>query len=424
VSAQGIKCSLEGVAIVKVGGADEAVRSAAQRFLGQQDAIEPFTQEVLAGSLRAIVGRLSVEEIVKDRAAFAREVAEEAETSLTNQGLVLDTFQLQDIQTEGDHLTNLGRPEAARAEKEAAIAEALAHREAEQARLRAEEEIALAQRELELRKAQIQAETDAARAEAEAAGPIAKAARDQEVIAAQEKVAERQALLKERQLDTEIRRPADAQRYALEQEAQAAKTKSVLEAEAARIAQIEGATAEAEENRLIGAGERQRREELAKAVELEGLAQGAAERARRAAAAEALKLEGEAEASAIAARGDAEAAAMEKKAGAYAQYNDAAVLDLLSTMLPQLVKEAAAPMASIDTVTVISTDGASQLTKNVASNVAQGMQIANDLLGVDLGALFQRLGGAKASSNGSPGSSVPAAEFAPVELTGAEQPTD
>ena len=153
VSSQGIKVSLEGVAIVKVGGSDEAVRSAAQRFLGQQDAIEPFTQEVLAGSLRAIVGRLSVEEIVKDRAAFAREVAEEAETSLTNQGLVLDTFQLQDIQTEGNYLKDLGRPEAARAEKEAAIAEAIATRESQQARIKAEEEIAVAERELELRKA-------------------------------------------------------------------------------------------------------------------------------------------------------------------------------------------------------------------------------------------------------------------------------
>ena len=174
VSAQGIRCSLEGVAIVKVGGTEDAVRAAAQRFLGQQVEIEPFTQEVLAGSLRAIVGRLSIEEIVKDRAAFAREVAEEAEASLTNQGLVLDTFQLQDIKTEGTYLTDLGRPEAARAEKEAAIAEAVARREAEQARIKAEEEIAIANRELNLRKASIQAETDAAAAKALAAGPLAE----------------------------------------------------------------------------------------------------------------------------------------------------------------------------------------------------------------------------------------------------------
>jgi flotillin len=346
-SAQGIRCSLEGVAIVKVGGTEDAVRAAAQRFLGQQEEIEPFTQEVLAGSPRAIVGRLSVEEIVKDRAAFTREVAEEAEASLTNQGLVLDTFQLQDIQTEGNYLTDLGRPEAARAEKEAAIAEAIARREAEQARIKAEEKIAVANRELELCKASIQAETDAAAAQALASGPLAKAAKDQEVIAAQELVAERMAGLKERELDIEVRKPADAQRYAVEQAAEAEKTKRVLEAEAGRIAAIAAAQARAEENRLIGAGERQRREELARAVELEGNAEGAAERARRVAAAEALKLEGEAEAASILVRGDAEAAAMAKKATAYEQYGQAAILDLLADMLPQLVKEAAAPLASV-----------------------------------------------------------------------------
>ncbi len=391
VSAQGIRCSLEGVAIVKVGGTEDAVRAAAQRFLGQQAEIEPFTQEVLAGSLRAIVGRLSIEEIVKDRAAFAREVAEEAEASLTNQGLVLDTFQLQDIKTEGTYLTDLGRPEAARAEKEAAIAEAVARREAEQARIKAEEEIAIANRELNLRKASIQAETDAAAAQALAAGPLAKAAKDQEVIAAQELVAERMSGLKERELDTEVRKPADAERYAVEQGAEAEKTKRVLEAEGARIAAIENAQARAEEDRLVGAGERQRREELAKATELEGVAQGAAERARRVAAAEALRLEGEAEASAILARGDAEATAMEKKANSYEQYGQAAILDLLATMLPQLVKEAAAPLANVDKMTVISTDGASQITKSAAQNVTQGLQLATDLLGIDLAALFRNL---------------------------------
>src|SRR5918994_576704 len=127
VSSNGIRCSLEGVAVVKVGGTEELIRAAAQRFLGQQTEIDVFTREVLAGSLRAIVGRLSVEEIIRDRAAFAAAVAEEAENSLTGQGLVLDTFQLQDIQTEGDYLADLGRPEAAQAERErrTALAEAL-----------------------------------------------------------------------------------------------------------------------------------------------------------------------------------------------------------------------------------------------------------------------------------------------------------
>ena len=83
VSSSGIRCTLEGVAVVKVGGTEELIRASAQRFLGQQAEIDVFTREVLAGSLRAIVGRLSVEEIIRDRAAFAGAVAEEAENSRT-----------------------------------------------------------------------------------------------------------------------------------------------------------------------------------------------------------------------------------------------------------------------------------------------------------------------------------------------------
>src|SRR5215204_622296 len=101
VSSNGIRCSLEGVAVVKVGGTEELIRAAAQRFLGQQQAVDVFTREVLAGSLRAIVGRLTVEEALGG-----------------GPDQLLDTFQLQDIQTEGDYLADLGRPEAARAEKE------------------------------------------------------------------------------------------------------------------------------------------------------------------------------------------------------------------------------------------------------------------------------------------------------------------
>ena len=388
VSANGIRCALEGVAIVKVGGTEDLIRASAQRFLDQQGDIESFTTEVLAGSLRSIVGRLTVEEIIRDRAAFAREVAEEAEASLTNQGLVLDTFQLQDIQAEGNYLADLGRPEAARASKEAQIAEAKAHREAEQARLQAEEEVAEAQRTLDLRRAQIRTETDAALAAAEASGPRAKANQDREVLAAQQQVAEEQATLKERQLDTEVRKPADAQRYAVEQEAEASKSAAIRHAEAERASTIAAAEAEAERNRLVGAGERQRREELAKASEIEGRAQGMAEQARREAIAEAVRAEGDADASAIAARGQAEAQAMQQKADAYEQYGQAAVIDLLAQVLPEVVRAASEPLAGIDKMTVISTDGASEVTRNVASSVAQAMQMVTDLTGVQMSELI------------------------------------
>jgi flotillin len=369
VSSNGIRGSLEGVAVVKVGGTEELIRAAAQRFLGQQGEIDVFTREVLAGSLRAIVGRLTVEEIIRDRAAFAAAVAEEAENSLTGQGLVLDTFQLQDIQAEGDYLMDLGRPEAARAEKEAAIAEAIARRESEQARILAEEEIAIANRELSLKQAEIKAQTDAAAADAAASGPLAQAAKDQDVISAQELVAARRAELKERELDTEVRKPADARRYAIEQEAAAAKSREIAEAQA-----------QAERTRLSGAAERERRTALA----------------------EATKVEGEAEAASILARGEAEAEAMRKKAEAYSQYGEAAIVDIIAETLPQVVAEAARPMSQIDAMTVISTDGASQTVRNVASTVAQGQEMARSLFGVDLASLVQRFAG-EASNGGTHG---------------------
>src|SRR3954471_6843655 len=287
VSKQGIRANLQGVAIVKVGGTADAIRAAAQRFLNQQAGIDQFTTEVLAGALRSIVGRLTVEEIIRDRTAFASAVAEEAEHSMTNQGLVLDTFQLQDILAEGSYLQDLGRPEAARVLKDAAIAEARARQQAEQERLLAEEAIAEANRNLALKQAGIQAEIDAAKAKSAAAGPLAQAARDQAILSEQQKVAERNAELKERQLNTEVRKPADAARYKVEQEAEGARNAAVFAADAQRQATIAAAQAKAEQDRLLGEGEQRRRTSIADAVEREGAAEGAALLARGQADAEA-----------------------------------------------------------------------------------------------------------------------------------------
>ncbi|MER7762369.1 SPFH domain-containing protein [Streptomyces sp. NPDC097619] len=400
VTLRGIKAHLEGVAIVKVGGTEDAIRAAAQRFLQQQDGIVGFTQEVLSGALRAIVGRMSVEDVIRDRAAFAGQVAEEAEASLSGQGLVLDAFQIQDISTEGSYLEDLGRPEAARARQEADIAEAGARRVAEQARLKAEEEIAVAQRTLYLRQAEIKAETDAAAAQANASGPLAEAARQQQILAEQEKVAERQAALTDRQLDTEVRKPADARRYAAEQEAESLRVARVKQAEAERLAAIAAAQAEAERSRLTGEGEKQRRSALAEAEAVEGAKRGEAERSRRAAIAEAVRLEGEAEADAIAAKGAAEAAAMEKKAEAFERYGDAAMVQMMVEALPEVVAKAAEPLAAVDRMTVISTDGASKLSRTVTDNVVQGMELLGSATGVDLAALLAGHAAPAAARNG------------------------
>lgn len=392
VSKLGIRANVHGIAVVKVGGTESAIRAAAQRFLNQQNEIDQFTREVLAGALRSIVGQMTIEEIIRDRARFASEVAAVAEHSLTNQGLVLDTFQIQDIFAEGTYLDDLGRPEAARVLKDAAIAEAQARQAAERERLRAEEAIAESERNLALKKAAIQAEIDAANAQSQAAGPLAKAERDQAILAEQQKVAQRQAELKDRELDTEIRKPADAERYRVEQEAEANRNAEVLRADAARQAAIAAAQAEAERARLTGEGQKAHRTALAEAAAIEGQKQGEAEKLRRTAVAEAIEREGEAEAAAILARGRAEAEAMRLKAEAFQKYGEAAVLDLLVKVLPEVVKAASDPMKNIDKMTVISTDGASSLTRTVASNVAQGLQLGSDLTGVDLGSLLARLG--------------------------------
>jgi flotillin len=328
VSGQGIKLNLDGVAIVKVGGNADQIRLAAQRFLSQQQEIEPFTQEVLAGALRSIVGGLTVEQIIRDRAAFAQRVADESESSLTGQGLILDTFQIQDVTDDGSYLANLGRPEAARITQAASIAEAEARRAAEQARIKAEEEIAVAQRALALRQAEIKAETDAAAANAAASGPLAQADRDQAILTEQEKVAVRQAALTERQLETQVRKPADAERYRVEQEAEGRRNSEIAAAEARKAATIAAAEADAE--------------------------------------------------------------AMDKRAAAFASYNDAAVLQMLIEVLPQIAKEVAAPISAIDNLTVLSTEGAGALPKQVNDNVVQTLGMLKTTTGLDLESLLHK----------------------------------
>lgn len=399
VSKQGIRLNVEGVAVVRVNGEDAgSIRAAASRYLTQQVKISEDTTEVLAGALRAIVGTMTVDEILRDRAAFASQVADVTESSLTGSGLMLDTFQIQDVIDEGygagpgAYLRDLERPEAARAAQEAAIAEAEARKVSEQKRLEAEQVILEAQREVSLKQASIMAETDAAKARAATAGPLAQAEREQVLLAERQKVAIQQAELTDRDLDTQVRKPADAQAYKLEVEAEAARRAAVLEAEARKAATIAAAEAKARQDELTGLGEQKRRAALAEAEAIEGERRGAAQKAERLAIAEAVRAEGSAQAEATAAVGNAEAQAMHAKADAYARYNQAAVLEMLVDALPKVARELAAPMAAIDNLTVVSTEGATALTRNVTDNLAQLQVMLKDTVGVDLAALVDSFG--------------------------------
>ncbi len=373
-----ITIRVNAVAVVKVGGSESMVRAAAQRFLNQQDQIETSTEEVLSGSVRSIVGQLTVTEIITNRSALQGQVLEAVRESLDVQGLTIDTLQIKEIDDDNGYIKDLGRAEAARVKQVAEIAESVARQASEEARISADQAVAESQRKLDLRNAEIQKETDKARAEAAAAAPLAEAIAQQEVVAQQEVTAGKRVGLRKQELDAEIRAVADAEAYAIEKKAQADAVANVANANAERDARRSAAEAiEAE-----GIAERTRRRSAAEAVEAEGVA----ERNRRIAAAEALQAEGEAEAVAIRVRGNAEAEATKLKAEALAERAGDLLRQQIIDQLPEIVRAASEPLSSIGTMTVISTDGngTDQVGQNVAGQLSTVTQILKDLVGIDL----------------------------------------
>lgn len=373
-----ITIRVNAVAVVKVGGSESMVRAAAQRFLNQQDQIETSTEEVLSGSVRSIVGQLTVTEIITNRSALQGQVLEAVRESLDVQGLTIDTLQIKEIDDDNGYIKDLGRAEAARVKQVAEVAESVSRQASEEARLAADQAVAEAQRKLDLRNAEIQKETDKARAEAAAAAPLAEAIAQQEVVAQQEVTAQKRVGLRKQELDAEIRAVADAEAYAVEKNAQASAAAAVAAANADRDARRSSAEAiEAE-----GLAERNRRRSAAEALEAEGVA----EKNRRIAAAEALQSEGEAEAVAIRVRGNAEAEATKLKAEALANSAGDLLRQQVIAQLPEIVRATSEPLAAIGTMTVISSDGSGtqQVGQNVATQLSTVNRILKDVVGIDL----------------------------------------
>ncbi|MBG6184271.1 flotillin [Arthrobacter sp. CAN_A214] len=418
ISLNGIKLHLTGVAQVKVGGDADSVRKAAQRFLNQQDAIDHYTQETLSGSLRSIVGTLTVESIIRDRATFAKSVKEEAEHSMHNQGLEIDTFQIQSVDDDSGYLKNLGRPEAALAERNAKIAEARSVQESEQARAISDEQVALAQQQLIIRRAELKEEADARQARADASGPLAQAEQNEQVIIREQQVAQRRAELRERELDTEVRKPADAEKYRLIQQADAKLEERRRASEATEIE----ARVELAKRKLSAEGDRVGAEADAAANTARGNAEAAINEAKGRADAAVISSRGSAEAGSTEAKGKAEAAGIAAQAEAYQKFNQAAILSKVLEVLPAMAREVAAPMSAIKNMTVVSNDGASQLSKNVSSGVHQTTQMIKDTTGLDIIALLgDALRNADPTRRGAtPGSSTAAAPHGGSPAAGAD----
>jgi flotillin len=389
---EGVPVHVDGVAQIKIRGEDASIYTAAEQFLSKgPDGIVYVAHETLAGHLRAILGMLTVEEIYKDRDAFAQKVLEVSGSDLANMGLEIVSFVIKDIRDDKEYLESLGRTRTAEvkrdavkgeaeAQRDATIAQANAARDAtiqsararqegETAKYEAETKIASAQKSYRVEKAKYDEESNRSEVQAELARTLQEKITNQEITAQevqievvakqkQIEVQQQEVQRRARELEATVEKPAEAERYRIETLANARKYQ--IETEAA---------GEAESTRLRGKGE-----------------------------ADATKARGLAEAEVIQAQGYAEAEAMEKKAQAWQKYNQAAIIQQLIEALPQVAGAIAQPLAQTDRIVIINSGGsdgagASKVTADVTNIVAQVPATMEALTGVDLVQALQTLPG-------------------------------
>lgn len=390
VTKQGIKCALKGVATVKIGGDEESIRNAAERFLDSEQLLDSIVKNVLEGSLRSIVGTLTVEELNYDRQKFQQEVQSAAKADLATSGLAIDNFTIQAIRDEVGYMDLIGQQETARRERDARMAKAQADQEAAVREAEASQIKINAERDVSIRRAETEMQIAAAEAKAAQAGPLAQAAAQQEVVRQQTELAQLEADRRQKELIASTIRPAEAEADA-----------QVKRAEGDKLAKIAAAQAEAERVKLAGGAEA--------AVQItkgEALARVTAVNAE--AEAKRTTLEGNAEAGITFTKGEAEAKALALRADAYRQFNDAAIISTVLSMLPEIVRAAAEPLAAIDNLTVLSTEGASDVVKNATRTVAEASTTVKGLTGIDIPALISNAVGGTSSGESSSGGSAAA----------------
>src|SRR3954451_12602853 len=132
VTHQGIPLGIKGVVIFKVGDDYVSIANAARRFLDQQDQMDHRVHNVFAGHLRAIVGNMTVEEMIRDREKLTQLTRASSGTEMEKLGLIVDSLQIQEIDDPTGYISNMARPHAAAVQREARIAQAAADQEATQ----------------------------------------------------------------------------------------------------------------------------------------------------------------------------------------------------------------------------------------------------------------------------------------------------
>jgi flotillin len=379
---EGVPVHVDGVAQIKVRGEEASIYTAAEQFLSKgPDGIIYVAHETLAGHLRAILGMLTVEEIYKDRDAFAGKVLEVSAGDLANMGLEIVSFVIKDIRDDKEYLESLGRTRTAEVKRDAVMGEAEAQRDAtiaqanaardatiqsararqegETAKFEADTKIAEAQKGYRVQKAHYDQEANREEVKADLERTLQEKKTSQEITAQevqieviakqkQIEVQEQEVQRRVQELEATVQKPAEAERYRIETLASAKKYQTETEA-----------AGEAAATRLRGEGE-----------------------------ADATKARGLAQAEVIQAQGFAEAQAMEKKAEAWQKYNQAAIIQQLIEALPQVAGAIAQPLSQTDRIVIINSGsdgaGASKVTADVTNIVAQVPETLEALTGVNL----------------------------------------
>jgi len=359
ISGNGVKCIVSVTAQVKVDGTEPAVHLAAEQFLGKTTGdIREVAVKIIEGHLRAIIGTMPLEALNKDRKNFAAAMFTETTNEFGHMGLKMIAFNLKDIKDPQGYLEALGKPQIAEAKRKAEVAEAetsrdtiiksaSAKKEGDIAKLIAETEVSRATRDFETQQALYQADINRQRALADFSYDLEKQKINQQIIEEEYKVKiiekeqsiqveNREVARREKELEATVKKPAAAEKYRLEMEAQ-------------------------------------------------GMA-------------EAKRLQGLVEAEIVKSLGKAEAEAMEEKAESWSQYNQAAILEMFFKTLPELAREVAQPLSKVDKIVMVnsgSEGGAAKLTGEVANVMAQLPTVVETLSGVNLKNLIENLPGMK-----------------------------
>ncbi|HEY3143126.1 MAG TPA: SPFH domain-containing protein [Acidimicrobiales bacterium] len=385
VTHQGIPLGVRGVVIYKVGDDFSSIANSARRFLDQQAQMDHRVHNVFAGHLRAIVGSMTVEEMIRDREKLTELTRASSGVEMEKLGLIVDSLQIQEIEDPSGYIRNLAAPHTASVQREARIAQAGADREATEAEQVAEAQKALARRDTSIKQAGYQAEVDQATALAQQAGPLSEAQAHQEVVVQQTKVAELEAQREEQRLQATVRKPADAQAYHQVTLAKAERDARVAAAEARRQEVELDAAANAHKVKLTAEAHAEEVKVAAAAdaqhVKVRAEAEAEATRAVGQAEADARQAKGAADATAVRAAGMAEADSIKARADALAQNQDAVIGQELAKQWPAIVEAAAKPFGAVDQLIVLNgAQGLSEVLAQALSQGATGLKMARGLL--------------------------------------------